>query len=229
MSNFVKQWEKAATRFTEDQDNSEYAVINKAIVKKRFQKLNCEKVLDLGCGYGYYTDHFRNIGGNVIGIDGAKTMISIAKNRYPKSTFFVHDIMNPFLFEDESFDIVFCNQVLMDVENIENLFRECYRILKKGGIFYFSIIHPAFYNGDWVYDEKENKFVKQVTSYITSYDFDNNFWGKTRCFHRPLSYYLNTASDTGFFLTHSEEPKSYNNKMKNEDIPLFFFAEYKKL
>lgn len=35
-------------------------------VKERSFQINGEKVLDLGCGYGFYTDYFMSIGANVI-------------------------------------------------------------------------------------------------------------------------------------------------------------------
>ena len=38
-----------------------------------------ESVLDLGCGYGCYTDYFRTAGADVIGIDGSEKMIELAR------------------------------------------------------------------------------------------------------------------------------------------------------
>lgn len=64
-----------------------------------------KKVLDLGCGYGFYTDYFRSIGANAIGIDGSKKMIEIARDRYPISKFFVMDITTPLAFENNEFDM----------------------------------------------------------------------------------------------------------------------------
>ena len=79
-------------------------------------------MLDLGCGYGWYTDYFSRIGGDVVGIDGAEAMLDIARNRSPAGSFFLADITRPLPFSSGSFDIVFCNQVLMDIENIEPVF-----------------------------------------------------------------------------------------------------------
>ena len=79
----IEQWNKAAGAFSEEQEKSEFSDMNKAAVKERFTSLSGEKVLDLGCGYGYYTDYFRSIGGEVTGVDGAPAMIDIAKEKYP--------------------------------------------------------------------------------------------------------------------------------------------------
>lgn len=228
MNEIINQWEKAAEQFAIDQERSEYADINKAVVKRRFQKFDGERVLDLGCGYGFYTDYFDGIGAHTVGIDGAETMIRIAREKYPNSDFSVVDLADPLPFEDGSFDLVFCNQVLMDVEKIEDVFRESYRVLKDGGILYFSIVHPAFYNGSWLADENGYKYAKAVTRYLAPYVSENHFWGETTHFHRPLSAYLNAAANAGFHLVHAEEPRSYDGMAKNADLPLFFFAEYEK-
>lgn len=221
MNSIIDQWNEAAKTYSEKQEASAFALSNRKIVEKRFPKLNGEKVLDLGCGYGSYTDYFRSIGGDVVGVDGASSMIDIAKGRYPDCSFIVADITRPLSFENSSFDIIFCNQVLMDIEEVKNVFKECKRVLKPNGIFYYSIVHPAFYSGVW----KDGG--KHITSYITPGMATNNFWGETRHYHRPLSFYLNAASEAGFRLVHAEEPRAYEEEGKNGDIPLFFFAEYK--
>lgn len=224
----LQQWNDAAEPYAEAQEHSLFADINKAIVKERFKKLNGEKVLDLGCGYGWYTDYFRSIGGNVVGVDGAEAMLEIARKQYPGCSFSVADITQPLPFFSGSFDIVFCNQVLMDIVNVGCVFSESSRILKPGGVFWYSIVHPAFFLGDWQTDENDYQIGKLVTSYLTPEVSKNHFWGETMHFHRPLSYYLNAAADAGFVLKHVDEPKVYDGKAKNDDLPLFLIAEYQK-
>lgn len=228
MSNVLKQWEKAAQKFANAQEDSRYANVNKTIVKKRFRQFHGDKVLDLGCGYGYYTNYFNEIGANAIGVDGAQNMVNIAKSKYPTNEFLVVDLMKPLPFDDNFFDVVFCNQVLMDIESIDTVLSESYRILKKNGIFYYSIVHPAFYNGKWQEDEKGYKYAKSISAYLTPYKSKNDYWGETAHYHRSFSYYLNSASTVGFILVHTEEPTGYEPSKKNSDLPLFFFAEYKK-
>ena len=53
----IQQWNQAAQSFTDGQECSSFAESNKTFVKQRFRKLNGEKVLDLGCGYGWYSDY----------------------------------------------------------------------------------------------------------------------------------------------------------------------------
>ncbi len=229
MKKILEQWDEAAQKYVLDQERSEYAKSNKLFVKKRFRDLTGKKVLDLGCGYGYYTNYFTSIGANVLGVDGSEKMIEIARGKYPHCIYALHDISEKLPFEEGTFDLVFCNQVLMDIENIEIVFSECKRILKENGIFYYSIVHPAFYDGQWLVDEKGFKYAKSIRTYLKPYSFENNFWGTTKHYHRSLSYYLNVASDHGFVLRHVDEPCSYSKETVNDDLPLFFFAEYQKI
>ena len=224
----IRQWNDAAEAYAEEQERSVYAQANRAIVKERFRNLRGEKVLDLGCGFGWYTHYFGSIGGSAVGVDGAKAMIDIARQRYPEASFSVHDITRPLPFGPCSFDIVFCNQVMMDIEDIGSILSECGRVLKGGGIFCFSIVHPAFYNGEWQTDADGRGFAKLISSYLTPCVSENRFWGETQHFHRPLSYYLNAAAQAGLILTRADEPRIYDGARKNDDLPLFFFAEYAK-
>lgn len=225
----ITQWNCAAQKYMDVQEQSEYVYCNKQVVIKRFPRLNGEKVLDLGCGYGSYTDYFRSIGADVIGIDGSEAMLKLAETHYPECTFQLANLDEKLQFSNETFDLVFCNQVLMDIENVELVFAECRRLLKKNGILYYTIVHPAFYDGNWLKDENGFKYAKAIKNYIKEYRSENIFWGETTHFHRSFSYYLNTAAENGFMLIHAEEPVSYDGKSKNHDLPLFFAAEYKKI
>ena len=89
-------------------------------------------------------------------------------------------------------------------------------------------MHPAFFTGEWMTDEKTGRAGKMVTSSITPKVCEIRFWGETKHYHRPLSDYLNGVAEAGLRLVRADEPKSYADPGKNEEIPLFFFAEYKK-
>ena len=228
MVNIIKQWNRAASKYMKGQERSEFVESNKRVVQDRFKHFYGEKILDLGCGYGFFTDYFRSIGADAIGVDGSEKMIELARERYPITEFSVMDITMPFTFENNQFDVVFSNQVLMDIEDIDFVFSECKRILKTGGILYYSIVHPAFYDCHWQKDESGYRYAKVMDKYIKPYQCTQEFWGETEHFHRPLSYYLNVAAKNGFVLKETCEPVSYDGINKNSDLPLFFFAEYLK-
>lgn len=86
-------------------------------------------------------------------------MLSIARDLYPLCTFEYADIEKPLVYSDNEYDIVFCNQVLMDIENLDNIIKETYRITKYNGTFFMSIVHPAFYDCEW--DKDQTGFKKE--------------------------------------------------------------------
>lgn len=227
MQDVIQQWDNAAAAFSEDQERSEFADSNKSVIEERFRRLNGERVLDLGCGYGWYTDFFTRNGADAVGVDGSEKMIAIAQERYPNLDFTLANIEKSLPFADGCFDIVFSNQVLMDIENTERVISECARILKENGVFYFGIVHPCFYDCKWLKDEKGYRYAKAMERYISSYRLTNEFWG-TAHFHRPLSFYLNSVAKHGLTLKEVCELVSYDGVTKNNDLPLFFFAEFYK-
>ncbi len=224
----IKKWNNSAQMYASMQEKSEFACANKRVVTERFTNSQDKMVLDLGCGYGWYTDFFYSIGADVIGCDGSEKMLELAKEKYPSCVFECLDIEKKLIYENNYFDMVFCNQVIMDIEDFEGLFEEVFRILKLDGIFYFSIVHPAFYDSLWKKDENGFGYAKIMTKYLSEYSFDNEFWGKTTHYHRTISKYINTATQKGFRLINLDEPVSYDGITKTNEFPLFLFAEFEK-
>ena len=74
MKKHLQRWNNAAERYAIEQERSEFAESNKRIVKERFENLSGQKVLDLGCGYGYYADYFTGIGADI-----SDKMLDVAK------------------------------------------------------------------------------------------------------------------------------------------------------
>lgn len=98
--------------------------------------LNC---LDVGASSGvisaYLSDYFKK----VVGVDVDEKAINLAKKKFNKNNLKFLEMNGEKLeFEDESFDIVVCHQVYNFVDNPQRLMNEIYRVLKRGGICYFS-------------------------------------------------------------------------------------------
>lgn len=222
----IGKWDSAAQSYADAQQKSEFVRKNEEFVRERFSRVGGLRVLDMGCGHGSFTRYFDEMGAEIVGCDGSEKMLEIAKSSAENIRFDLVDLTKPLPYDNESFDVVFCNQVLMDIDDIEAAFTEAERVLKSGGTFWFSIVHPAFYDGEWLLEDGR-KYAKAISRYISHYSFENNFWGATTHFHRPISYYLNAAAQQGLKFVRMDEPKIYNDD-KNNDIPLFLYAEFVK-
>lgn len=224
----LRQWDEAAGSYVLSQENSPYAAANRDMVCRRFARFQGEAVLDLGCGSGDYTAYFQAAGAQVTGCDGSGVMLAMARERHPGCVFDLADIEKTLPYSNERFDLVFSHQVFMDIADIEGPVREIHRVLKPGGIFYMSIVHPAFYDAEWVPDASGFCRSKRMTRYLTAYSFDNDFWGKTTHYHRPVSAYVKAAVGAGLALSGMEEPPAYDNITKSREFPLFLVLEFTK-
>jgi ubiquinone/menaquinone biosynthesis C-methylase UbiE len=94
-------------------------------------------ILDVGCGSGIVTrDIVRLTKGKVIAIDGSKDMIKVAQDvlkPYKNVELRVGDAKNLPL-EDNMFDIVTCNLLLMWADDPQKVVNEMARVTKPGGI-----------------------------------------------------------------------------------------------
>src|SRR3989344_408653 len=99
---------------------------------------NINKLLDVGCAYGYYTKFYLNKCKRVYGIDPNEDFIRIAKEKYPKIKFKVSNAES-IPYKDNYFGVVLLNDVLEHVENEEKALSEIYRILKKEGVIILTV------------------------------------------------------------------------------------------
>jgi ubiquinone/menaquinone biosynthesis C-methylase UbiE len=101
-------------------------------------------VLELGCGTGGNTQHIARVAASTTALDFSIGMLSAAKNR-PECRdvcFLRADVTTGIPIRDGAFDVVLESLVLEHVEHLRSLFREAYRVLRPGGLFLGSELHP---------------------------------------------------------------------------------------
>ena len=104
------------------------------------------KVLDLGCGFGWFCRWARQQGAaHVLGIDVSNRMLarSRAATADPAITYTRAD-MEQLELPAEAFDLVYSSLALHYVKNLSGLMSQAYRSLVRGGILVFSVEHPIF-------------------------------------------------------------------------------------
>lgn len=100
------------------------------------------RLLDIGCGDGAYLEWMRKLGWEVEGVEVDPQAADAARRR----GLVVHGKnLQAAGFEDGRFDAVVLTHVLEHVHDPEGLLRECYRVLRVGGIIRVLVPNIASY------------------------------------------------------------------------------------
>ena len=133
------------------------------------------------------------------------------------------DMTKPLPFEDESFDIIFHPVSNCYIESVEPVFKECYRILKKGGILLCGLDTIINY----VLDENEEKIVFSMPFNPLKNEEHREFLKKMDCgyqFSHSLSEQLGGQLKAGFILTNIEDDTGGEGRLHEMNIPTFIMT-----
>ena len=116
-------------------------------VNRMFRDLNVSnfKALDLGCGTGNNSKFLLDYGfGNVIGIDGSKSAIKIARDKYKsKKCKFLIKNFNNFKIKKNYFNLVLDRGSITHnkLSNIKKIYNKIFLSMKSNGIFISHIFN----------------------------------------------------------------------------------------
>lgn len=180
-------------------------------LKDLFPNLTGKNVLDLGCGYGWHCKYAVDCGANsVLGIDLSEKMIRTAKEKnYDEKIEYRVCGLDSYDYPESTYDFVVSNLVLHYVENLNVVYKNIHKTLKKEGIFLFNIEHPVFtgsVNQDWIYNSDGKILYWPVDNYFYPGERQTNFLGqKVTKQHHTLTQILNGLLECGFSIEKIEE------------------------
>jgi ubiquinone/menaquinone biosynthesis C-methylase UbiE len=175
-------------------------------------------VLDAGCGDGYLSRKLARLGAVVTGVECSQKMLDFAIDEEKKEPLKINynqaDCSSlPFL-SACTFDIVVTNNVIQDVANYQEAFKEFSRLLKSGGIYLHIENHPCFMTPvfGWVRNDKGEKLYRKVDQYFKRGPFLTP-WGRnsgmepTVYWHRTLGDLMNSLIAHDFRISQVIEPE----------------------
>jgi len=172
------------------------------------------KILDAGCGNGYYAHYLSQRGALVKAMDGSAEMVRIAQARYPELRFSKHDFMSAIPEADASLDLVLANMLLMHMAEVGTFLKESARILKPGGRLVFSVLHPAFnYPAASLHKSMWQKLTMARPSLkLDDYfakgagRFESHMGRHLTHYHRTIQEYSEAVADSGLLIRTLAEP-----------------------
>ncbi len=200
-----------------------------------------DKILDIGCGTGVFSQYVKEKGGKYFGLDISKRMIAQAKKDFSQQgKFFEFDILKlqpRGEFAPGSFDAVTFILSIQDMSDLESVIKNASKLLKKGGKLAMFIKHPAFNiprQSGWIEDKERSLTSRRVDRYLTPLDMPlvkklKNQTITTFHYHRALQDYMNALikSDLEIFAFEEVQDTILKDK-KTSEFPLFLAIGAKK-
>jgi ubiquinone/menaquinone biosynthesis C-methylase UbiE len=188
MKSFDKQWDTIYGDSTDKHFNKypygqlvTYFFRNLKFIKNRG---NDTKILELGCGTGNNLPLVLNEGFIAYGIDGSQKAIEIAQNRLKTYKNIHLDVMDftELKYNDNFFDMIFDRQSIYAnrIGDIEIIYKEISRLLKKDGIFISLMYNTDDYHFLKI---KNNRSYAQKIEYNTFTNFIGGTFQDTGVVH----------------------------------------------
>jgi SAM-dependent methyltransferase len=164
------------------------------------------RVLDAGCGAGWYAEQLLARGADVVGVDASERMLAHARERLagyskdsaPSLDLLVADLRDPLSFADDAeFDGIVCPLVMHYLRDWSATLREFRRVLKPGGWLLFSTHHPL------------TEAARVATHAYFSVEPVTDVWdgvGEVRFFRRPLQAIVDALGGAAFRVARLVEP-----------------------
>lgn len=207
------------------------------------------RILEVGCGDGYFTSAFAQKGAWVTGSDIARAMIDHAKKREPKLEWHAAPADQLDFAKNNSFDTVVVVLALQNIENLSGAIAEAARVLKPKGSMVFVLNHPVFRipkKSSWGFDEEAGVQYRRLDAYLSEsaeeIDMDPGKESNKRTtisFHRPLQLYIKVLAKHGFGVVGFEEwisnkksqsgPRQKAEDIARKEFPLFLMVKAQKL
>jgi len=203
-----------------DEGNDFFQILQWPVIASLLDPQPADRILDVACGNGLTSRKLAEFGANVTAFDFSAELIELAKSRPNPDGRIAYHVLDATdenalvktLSPNAPFDSAMCNMALFDIAEIGPLFHSLSRLLKPGGVFVFSLMHPAFNNSSCMHiveeidyeGEIKTVFSVKISRYMTPYHAHGlalrNQPKPQLYFERPLQYYLNTGFDNGFVL-----------------------------
>jgi SAM-dependent methyltransferase len=173
-------------------------------------ELHGRRVLDLGCGFGWFCRWARQQGAaHVLGVDVSERMLTRARADTSEPAIrYLRADMEDIELSGGSFDLAYSSLALHYVVNLDRLAREVHGSLVPGGSLVFSAEHPMFTapaKPGWAH-HSDGRATWPIDSYLDQGPRSTDWLTRGVIkHHRTVAAYLNLLIRCGFTIAHVEE------------------------
>ena len=229
------QWSEEGFTWTKPISHEEYEAATEenyivyltpcvAVPHDWFGALRGKKLLGLASGGGQQMPIFAALGAECTVLDYSDAQCESERMVAEREGYAIEilqaDMTKPLPFEDGTFDLIFHPVSNCYVEEVEGIFRECFRVLKRGGIFLGGYDIGINYLFDE--EEKELKYalpfnpLKEPKLYEDSV---KNNWGIQ--FSHTIAEQIGGQLRAGFVLTDLYEDTNGYGRLHELNVPSF--------
>lgn len=190
-----------------------------------FCPMNGAKVLGLASGGGQQMPIFAALGADCTVLDYSSAQLKKEEEVASREGYPIHliraDMSKPLPFPDETFDLIFHPVSNCYVEEVIPIWRECFRILKKGGILLAGLDNGLNY----LFDESETKIENPLpfnplkNPEIYEKSIQNN-WGIQ--FSHTIEEQIGGQLKAGFILTDIFQDTNGVGRLHTYNVPCFY-------
>jgi 2-polyprenyl-3-methyl-5-hydroxy-6-metoxy-1,4-benzoquinol methylase len=132
-------------KYNVDEAGYSYSYIAPFVINV-LNKYNNLRIMELGCGNGYFCNALAEKGHKVLGVDISESGIQIGRTSFPKVQFINSDIyglLDDGQIDPESFDVIIAIEVIEHLQYPKDLIGIARKYLRNGGL----LIIPTPYHG----------------------------------------------------------------------------------
>jgi SAM-dependent methyltransferase len=167
-----------------------------------------KRVLELGCGGAQCSIAFAKQGAHAIGVDFSTEQLAFARRLCEREEVRVElhhgDLADLAFLRADSIDLVFSAYALGYVEDVNRVFRQVHRVLKRDAPLVFSLPHPAY---DLIDDDSDEPLLIRRSYFDRSPIEEERNGIPFTTYHHTVSDLFTGLTRTGFRVDTVLEPE----------------------
>lgn len=213
--------------FEKARNNDWYVLLTptKPVPKDWFCEMKGAEILGLASGGGQQMPIFTALGARCTVLDYSEKQLLKEKEVAERENYEIKlvkaDMTEPLPFEDESFDLIFHPVSNCYIEDVFPVWKECYRVLKKGGILLAGLDNGINY----IFDDEEKTVVRKLPfNPLKDKQLYNesikNDWGIQ--FSHTIEEQIGGQLRAGFILTDIYQDTNGTGRLHEFNVPTFY-------